>query len=310
MALVRKTTDPRGGRGGSWSITVKAAFAGLVGRPSSGKSTFLNRACGHKVSIVAPHPQTTRNLVRGIVNAPQGQLVFIDTPGFHLSDKKMNLHLRELVERALEEVELVLYLIDVSRPPGAEERALMQRLKSREEELVIGLNKQDLGDRHLAAFRAELASAFREPRIVGLSARTGEGVPAVLEALFALAPEGERLYPEDYYTDQPPEFRIAEIIREKAIARTRQEVPHSLYVEVSDLEVREDRIWARCFIYVERESQKGIVVGKGGDGIRSIVQQAQAELAELFPVPVELVVRVKTRPKWRKDDGLLKRIIS
>lgn len=289
---------------------MKAAFAGLVGRPSSGKSTFLNRACGHKVSIVSEYPQTTRNLVRGIVNAPEGQLVFIDTPGFHLSDKKINLHLKELVARALEEVELVLYLADVSRPPGAEERALMEQLKKREPELVIGLNKTDLGAAHLATFESELASMFRAPRVRTLSAKTGDGVAEVLAALFELAPEGERLYPEEYYTDQSPEFRIAEILREQAIARTRQEVPHALYVEVSDLEIKGDRIWARCFIYVERESQKGILVGKGGERIRSIVQTAQAELAGLFPQPVDLEVRVKTRPKWRKDDRLLKRLIS
>jgi GTP-binding protein Era len=289
---------------------MKAAFAALVGRPSCGKSTFLNRACGHKVSIVSVYPQTTRNLVRGIVNAPQGQLVFIDTPGFHISDKKMNLHLKELVDRALEEVELVLYLADVSRPPGAEERSLMERLAQRERELVIGLNKIDLGARNLPSFRSELASIFQKPIVKALSAVTGEGVDEVLEALFELAPEGEQLYPEEYYTDQRPEFRIAEIIREKAIAHARQEVPHSLYVEVSDLESREDRIWARCFIFVERESQKGIMVGKGGERIKSIVEQAQRELAELFPQPIELSVRVKTRPKWRKDESLLKRIIS
>jgi GTP-binding protein Era len=289
---------------------MKAAFAALVGRPSSGKSTFLNRACGAKVSIVSQYPQTTRNLVRGIVNAPQGQLVFIDTPGFHLSDKRLNLHLKELVSRALEEVELVLYLVDASRPPGAEERELMRQLEPRQEELVVGLNKIDLGSRNLQAFGSELSSVFREPRVVPLSAGTGEGVQEVLDALFVLAPEGEQLYPEEFYTDQPPEFRIAEIIREKAIAQTRQEVPHALYVEVSDLERKDERIWARCFIFVERESQKGIVVGKGGERIRRIVEQAQAELSGLFPEPVELSVRVKTRPKWRKDESLLKRIIT
>jgi GTP-binding protein Era len=289
---------------------VKAAFAALVGRPSSGKSTFLNRACGAKVSIVSQYPQTTRNLVRGIVNAPEGQLVFLDTPGFHLSERRMNLHLTELVTRALEEVELVLYLVDASRPPGAEERELMQRLKPREEQLVIALNKIDLGTRNVAAFRSELTGVFREPRVISLSAATGEGVQEVLDALLALAPEGEQLYPEEFYTDQPPEFRIAEIIREKAIAQTRQEVPHALYVEVSDLERKGGRIWARCFIFVERESQKGIVVGRGGERIRQIVEQARAELSDLFPEPVELSVRVKTRPKWRKDESLLKRIIT
>ena len=291
---------------------MKAAFVGLIGRPSCGKSTFINRVCGGKVSIISPVPQTTRNRIRGIHNSEVGQLVFIDTPGFHLSEKKINHYLRELAFKTLREVDLLLYLLDVTRLPGDEERALMGLLKEHEQRLVIGLNKIDVGDNCLRQMQDELAAAFRSPRIYALSALNGGGIVELLQALWQLAPEGDRLYPEDFYTDQPPDFRIAEIVREKAINQTRQEVPHCLYVEVSDLEMKDGNtwLWARGFIYVERESQKGILVGKNGEKIKSIVREAQEELARLFPYAVKLDIRVKTRPNWRKDDRLLKKLIS
>jgi len=289
---------------------MKAAFVGLVGRPSAGKSTLLNRICGHKISIISPVPQTTRNRVRGICNSPVGQLVFIDTPGFHLSERKMNLHLTELVSRTLKEAELVLYLVDCTRPPGDEERALIALLAPHAGTTVVGLNKTD----HAAAKidEARRALPFPPQRVFPISALTGAGVPELLAELWTLAPEGERMYPEDYYTDQGPEFRIAEIIREKAIQQTREEVPHALYVEISDLEMREQEglIWARGFIFTERESQKGILVGKAGERIRSIVRAAEEELEGLFPYPVQLDLRVKTAPKWRSNDRLLRRLIS
>lgn len=264
------------------------------------------------MSIISPVPQTTRNRVRGIYNDQQGQLVFVDTPGFHLSDKRINRHLKELATKTLYEVEVVLYLIDVTRPPGEEEEALINLLRGFEERLIVALNKIDISDTHAARIREELASAMDQPGIHLISALTGQGVDALLQAIWGRAPEGERMYPEDYYTDQSPDFRIAEIIREKAILQTRQEVPHSLYVDISDMEMKDrDRyLWVRGFIYVERESQKGIVVGKGGEKIKTIIREAEQECNQLFPYEVKLDIRVKARPKWRKDEGLLTRIIN
>jgi GTP-binding protein Era len=291
---------------------VKAAFVGLVGRPSSGKSTLINRICGQKVSIISPVPQTTRNRVRGIYSSEVGQLVFVDTPGFHLSDKKINLHLKELAVRTLSEVEIVLYLIDVSRPPGDEERALIELLRDLEEKVIVGLNKIDVGEGHVEQTCSELKQTLEQAPIRLISALTGEGVDALLDDIWQRAPEGQRMYPDDYYTDQSPDFRIAEIIREKAILQTRQEVPHSLFVDISDMEMKDGGtyLWVRGFIYVERESQKGIVVGKGGEKIRNIVRSAEQECNQLFPYAVKLDIRVKTRPKWRKDEGLLKKLIT
>ena len=342
---------------------MKSAFIALVGRPSCGKSTLLNKLCGHKVAIVSPVPQTTRNRIRGIVNSDRGQLVFVDTPGFHLSERKFNLYLKEIVFRTLKEVDLIVYLIDSTRLPGEEEHQLMKLMRRHRQKLVIALNKTDVPGHGAAAIRAEVvgraedagkaedATSFTDTRILEISGLSGEGLDELLRVLLDMAPEGERLYPEDFYTDQPPEFRIAEIIREKTIQQIHGELPHAIYVEISDLEIidaeedlsvadghpsqadgtgrltasqptvdatqestpastPEQRLWVRGFIYTERESQKGIVVGKQGSKIKTIVAQAQAELNELFPYQVQLDIRVKVRPKWRKKDALLKGLIS
>lgn len=289
----------------------KSAFTAIVGRPSAGKSSLLNRMSGHKISIVAPVPQTTRNKVRGIVTREKGQLVFLDTPGFHASDRKFNLYMKELVTSALEEVDLVLYVVDAVRPAGDEERAVMALLKAFSGKTVIALNKIDADEARPARTEALLSAEFPGTRIVRTSAVTGDGVDTLVETLFEAAPEGDLLYPEDFYTDQDPEFRASEIIREKAFLAVRQEVPHSLYVEIADMEMRdrEEKLWIRAFITVERESQKGILVGKGGEKIREIRISAQRELSEIFPYRVHLDLRVKVNPKWRRDDRLLRKLV-
>jgi GTP-binding protein Era len=290
---------------------MKAAFVGILGRPSSGKSTLLNRICGGKVSIVSPVPQTTRNRIRGILTAPAGQLVFVDTPGFHRSERKMNLRLRGLALQALGEADLALYLVDVTRPPGEEEHALMAALAPHEDRLVVALNKTDVTPNHLPEAERGLRRAFRAPRLHPVSALTGAGLEALLAELWRLAPEAEPFYPPDVYTDQTPEFRIAEIVREKAIRDLREEVPHALYVHIEDLEMRQgnSELWARAVIYVERDSQKAILVGRGGQRVKGIARDAEAELSELFPYPVKIDLRVKVRPKWRHDENLLARLI-
>jgi GTP-binding protein Era len=291
---------------------VKSATVAVVGRPSAGKSTLVNRMCGGKVSIVSPVPQTTRNRVRGILTTETGQLVFIDTPGFHLSEKKFNRYLTDLVSRTLSEVEEALYIVDGSRAFGAEEQALLDILRRAAKPMVICLNKKDSAGSFRASVREKIAGAFPEAPIVEASALTGEGVEEIRDRLFALAPDGQAMYPPDFYTDQTPDFRISEIVREKAIALTRQEVPHSLYVRMEDLEMRDDgaTLWARGFLLVERESQKGILVGKSGEKIKAIVREAERELAEIFPYAVKLDMRVKVDHEWRKKDPLLRKLIQ
>lgn len=291
--------------------TMKSAFVAVIGRPSSGKSTLINTLCGQKVSIVAASPQTTRNKVRGILTTQEGQLVFIDTPGFHLSEKKFNIHMTGLVSSALEETDLVLYLVDTTRIPGEEEYRIAEAVTRFKEKTLCLINKIDATPSNIDEIERFLQDRFGEIPVLHISAKEGTGIEELKKQLFEMAPEGDLLYPEDYYTDQPQEFRISEIIREKAISRVSQEVPYALYVEVADIETdeEEERLWIRAFILVERESQKGIVVGKGGGMIKAIRQEAQKELQRIFPYRIHLDLRVKVNPKWRKKDNLLKKLI-
>jgi GTP-binding protein Era len=365
----------------------KSGFVAIVGRPSSGKSTLVNRLCGHKISITSTVPQTTRNAIRGVLTEERGQIVFLDTPGFHRSARKFNLHMREIVDGSMEDVDAILYVVDGSRKPGAEEAELAELAASREEPVVCAVNKSDLlerpgggGDAEQGGAGARAADADAENAsdasagadaapararqahrefLAGISARfapipvsalTGAGVPDLLEQLFSVLPEGEPFYPADIYTDQEPRFRIAEVVREKAILESKEELPHALYVEVADaqfveqeepepadenahareedteveltdgvlpgpdmpipgLEPPERPLWVRAFIYVERENQKAILVGRNGKRIKRIRVAAERELADIFPYPVQLDVRVKVHKKWRTKEGLLKRLI-
>jgi GTP-binding protein Era len=295
---------------------VKSALVGIVGRPSAGKSTLMNRLCGAKISIVSPFPQTTRNRIRGILTRPEGQLVFMDTPGFHVSEKKLNRYLTDLVSVTLRDSDIILYLVDGTRPFGDEERTLLGRLRSSAKPCIVAVNKSDQKG-HLRKglswkeIRSSVAEALPGAPVHEVSALEGDGVEDLASALMALAPEGDQLYPDEFYTDQDPPFRIAEIIREKAIAHTRAELPHALYVRLEDLEMSADgeRLHVRGFILVERESQKGIVVGRAGDKIRAIVSEAENDLRGIFPYPVDLDIRVKVDHDWRKRDPLLKHMI-
>jgi GTP-binding protein Era len=293
----------------------KAAFIAVVGRPSVGKSTLINLLCGAKVAIVSAVPQTTRNAVRGIVNRPQGQLIFVDTPGRHVSERKLNRKLMEVADRAVHDSDLVLYVLDASRGPGPEEDALARGLLPLTEHLTAAVNKMDVPGADYASLGAFLdlrLPALSESRRFRISALKNEGADPLLESLFAQAPEGEPLYPQEYYTDQDLRFRIAEIIREKAINQLRQELPHSLYVDVADAELTDGdtRLWVRAFIITERESQKGMVVGKGGGMIKTIRQAAQKDLNRIFDWRVDLDLRVKTSHDWRHNDEVLRRLIE
>ena len=290
---------------------MKSAFITLIGRPSSGKSTLMNELCGRKISIVAPSPQTTRNRVRGILTDTRGQLVFIDTPGYHISDKKLNLQLKTVSVSALEDADLILYVIDSSRSSGEEEENLKNLLKRFNEKLIIAINKTDLPGSNSKGITGELKELFPEAAILPVSALKADGIEDLKLVLFDKSPDGEKMYPDEFFTDQEPEFRASEIIREKAINRVKEELPHAIYVEIADMEVSDDGkvLWIRAFLIVERESQKGIVVGKGGAGIKVIRVSAQKELNEIFPYKVNLDLRVKANTKWRRNDQLLKRLI-
>ncbi len=290
---------------------MKSAFVSIIGRPSSGKSSFINRVCGYKVSIVTPVPQTTRNRIRGIYNGTNVQLVFVDTPGYHLSEKKFNLQMTKLIQDSLEDVDILLYMIDVSRQPGSEESSIADFVSGFNGPKVVVMNKIDIKQNYLEGHKAFVQTRLKDAPIFAVSAMTGEGIPELLNYLEEIAPEGTRYYDDDIYTDQEPSFRIAEIIREKVILETREEIPHSIYIEILDMEMQEEgkSLWVRGIIYTERDSQVGIIVGHGGNRIKKIRKEAEKELSAIFPYRVKLDLRVKVKKKWRRDDALLKKLI-
>ncbi|MGI5060672.1 GTPase Era [Treponema denticola] len=285
----------------------------IIGRPSAGKSTFLNTASGEKVSIVSSIPQTTRNAIRGIVNTTKGQIVFIDTPGYHKSEKKLNLKLQEIAKTRLEEGDAVLYLIDLSREFGEEEKNICSLLIPLQNKTVIGLNKADLASAKTELVKKELLSLLPDipqERIFEISALKDKGINEILSLLIELLPKGEALYPEDIYTDQDVVFRITEIIREQAILHTREEIPHALYAGVEDAEMRKNgkELWVRAFLYVEKESQKAMLIGKGAAVIKSIRIKSMAELRKIFPYKVQLDLQVRVNKNWRQKDNIIKKI--
>lgn len=285
----------------------------IIGRPSAGKSTFLNTASGEKVSIVSSIPQTTRNAIRGIVNTTKGQIVFIDTPGYHKSEKKLNLKLQEIAKTRLEEGDAVLYLIDLSREFGEEEKNICSLLIPLQNKTVIGLNKADLKFSKAELVKKELLSLLPnipQERIFEISALKDKGINEILSLLIELLPEGEALYPEDIYTDQDVVFRITEIIREQAILHTREEIPHALYAGVEDAEMRKNgkELWVRAFLYVEKESQKAMLIGKGAAVIKSIRIKSMAELRKIFPYKVQLDLQVRVNKNWRQKDRIIQKI--
>lgn len=311
----------------------KSAFTAIVGRPSAGKSTLLNALCGQKVSIVSPVPQTTRNAIRGILSDDRGQLVFVDTPGFHQSDRKLNLRLTDLVKGSLSDADLVLYVVDPLREPGEEEELIAGAVAHVRRPVLALVNKADTASaEQMLACRKWIAERLPEARIRDASAAAGTGLAELKDELFALAAEGPDWYPRDYYTDQDPDFRVAEIIREQVMNRTRDEIPHAAWVKIEemvrtlpdgsplpedydtqeawDLPVsRKPRLRIRALLMVERESQKGIVIGKGGELIKQMREGAEKELRNIFPYYIDLELKVKVDPDWRTNDRTLKSLI-
>ena len=296
------------------NTALKTAVVAIIGRPSAGKSTFLNTACQEDVSIVSPIPQTTRNAIKGIVNTSFGQLIFIDTPGYHVSDKKLNLRLKSVTEEQLEGVDCVLYIIDSTRPLGEEELHAAELIKKYETKTVVAINKSDSPmskPKPVRAFIAEQLPNIPAERIFEMSAQKDIGINEVLKGLYDISPVGAPMYDEETYTDQDLTFRVCEIIRGEAINRLKDEIPHAVYVQVADIEHRNEgkKLWIRAFLCVERESQKGIVIGKGASKIKEIRTAAAKKLGEIYIQKIDLDLQVKVDKNWRQHDNTLNKLI-
>jgi GTP-binding protein Era len=280
---------------------MKRGFVALVGRPNAGKSTLLNRLVGEKLAIVSDKPQTTRTRIAGVRHFPEGEVVFIDTPGIHRPLHRLNVRMVDAALDTLREADVVVAVVDASEPSGAGDRFLMDLIRQVRVPRVLALNKVDRVDKpallpRMAAYDREVGFAA----IVPLSALTGENVDRLQRELLHLLPEGEPLYPDDYLTDQPERFFVAELVREQVLRQTRDELPFSTAVVVDRFEEGPTlRLYGT--ILVERDSQKPILIGRGGATIKAIGTAAREELERFFQTKVYLDLRVKVRERWRED---------
>jgi len=284
---------------------VKSGFVAVAGRPNVGKSTLVNALCGGKVAIVSDKPQTTRHRIFGIANAPDSQLVLADLPGFQRPRDPLTEHMQRTVDQSFEDVEGVLFVLSARERIGAGDRFIAKRVFGLGVPIVIALNKVDrLKPGHIAE-QMQRASELGDFRALHpVSAVTGDGVGALREELVELLPEGPQYFPPDQRTDLPVELQVAELVREKALQLTREEVPHAVTVEVEELTEKV----VRATVFVETESQKQIVVGRAGSVVKQIGTRARPEVELLLGHKVFLELQVKTRPRWRRDEAMLERL--
>jgi GTPase len=292
---------------------MKAGFVSLIGRPNAGKSTLLNRLVGTKLAIVSDKPQTTRTRILGVRNYPDAQVVYLDTPGIHRPLHRMNVRMVDTAVETIREVDVLGLVVDVTEPPGKGDRYVFDLAKETKAALFLILNKIDLlrKSKLLPLIdRYSHEAPFAE--IVPISAATGDNVDRLETAILAHLPEGERLYPDDYLTDQPERFFASEIVREKLLQFTHAEIPFSSAVVVDRFEEASAEtnnvLRLYCTIVVERESQKPIIVGRGGEMVKRIGTAAREELERFFGTRVFLDLHVRVKAEWREDDRVLEQL--
>ena len=290
-------------------MAFKAGFVAVVGRPNAGKSTLVNRLAGQKVAIVSPRPQTTRNRIQGIVNRAAAQVVLIDTPGLHKPATALGRQMMDEVAQALEGIDILALLLDASEEFGAGDRWALERVREFRGTRFLLPNKIDLIPKsRLLPLMDACRRACEFAEIIPISALTGDGVDLLLEKLIDCVPKHDPYFPPDQYTDQPERFLAAEIIREKVIATTYHEVPHAVAVLVDSFEESAKLIRIRATVRVEREGQKGILIGRGGEMLKKIGTTARRELEELLGVKVFLELYVKVQRDWREKPALVRQL--
>jgi GTP-binding protein Era len=289
---------------------VRSGVVAVVGRPNTGKSTLVNALVGRKVSIVSDKPQTTRRGVRAVLTVDDYQVVFADTPGFHKPRTLLGQRLNETVAAAVDGVDMVVLVVDAAAGVGRGDGFVYQsRVAGVGGPKLCAVNKIDVVKHHEVVPQLAAAGELGEfDEIVPVSAKSGRGVGELLDVIVSRLPEGPALFPEDAETDQPVEVRVAELVREKALELTRQEIPHSIEVQVEELERGDELVRIEAIVLVERESQKGIVIGKGGAMLKTIGTRARQELEFLFGTKVYLGLRVKVLREWQRDPKALQRL--
>ena len=289
----------------------KSGFVAVIGRPNVGKSTLLNQLVGQKIAIVSDTPQTTRNRILGILTQPDAQILFLDTPGIHKPQHKLGEYMVRSAESTLHEVDVILFVVDVNEKKGAGDDYIIEQLKKVKTPVILVANKIDkLAEKgQLFPIISSYTKSFDFTAVVPTSALTDNEFKALLGEIVKHLPEGPQYFPEDMITDQPERVIAAEMIREKVLKLTRDEVPHSIAVEIEEMKTRTNEdLYIRAVIYVERESQKGIVIGAKGSLLKKIGQQARADIENLLYCKVFLDLWVKVKADWRNKDKALKQL--
>jgi len=305
-ALMTETTaEPQGPE--------KAGIVSIVGRTNVGKSTLANHLLGEKVSIVSDTVQTTRNLIRAILTEPRGQIVFLDTPGVHKAKGDLGKNLNKAARSAIHGVDAILLVVDASAKPALEDDGWFRRIAREEVPCIIALNKSDLHSDRSADYKALWQEICEEkesgavPVWASVSALHGNGMTALLDTLFKNTPEGPPLFPDDILTDYPRKLNMADVIREKLVYRLHSELPHAIAVWIENIDEQEKKWTVDAIIYVERHSQKGIVIGEKGRLLKWVREQAEKELYEMYGVRFKLTLWVKVEKNWRKNFWMLKK---
>lgn len=289
------------------NCSCKAGFVTLIGRPNVGKSTLMNRLIGQKIAITSSKPQTTRNRIQTVLTKPEGQIVFLDTPGIHKSKNKLGDYMVNAAERTLDEVDVILWLVEPTNYIGAGERHIIEQLKKVKTPVILVINKTDTVKKEamfscIDTYRSELD--FQE--IVPVSALKGNNTDELVRCIFKYLPYGPAFYDEDTITDQPMRQIVSELIREKALRLLQDEIPHGVAVTVESMKERGKICHIEATIVCERESHKGIIIGKGGGMLKKIGSAARPEIEELLEMHVNLQLWVKVKKEWRDSDYLLK----
>jgi GTP-binding protein Era len=283
-----------------------AGFVSVVGRPNVGKSTLVNALVGQKVAIVSDKPQTTRNRILAVVNRPEGQIVLFDTPGIHKPMHRMNQRMVEAAVKSLGQVDLAVWVIDVTEPYGPGDRYVRDVLQKSGKPVILAINKIDRVPKpKILSVIDQYRSLLDFAEVVPISARDGDNVERLSALLLGHLPTGERLYPEDFLTDLPERFFVGEMIREQILRLTREEIPYTTGVVIESFKEEEGLVRIEASVLVERQSQKGIIIGKGGSMLKAVGTAARRQIEEFLGTHVFLGLFVKVRERWREDAEIL-----
>jgi GTP-binding protein Era len=288
----------------------KSGFVAIIGRPNVGKSTLMNQIVGQKVAIMSDKPQTTRNKIRAVYTSEEGQIIFLDTPGVHKPKSKLGDTMNRMVESALREVDVILFLVDASEKRGPGDEFIIEKLKGVRTPVYLVINKIDkVTPDHLLPFIDEYQSLYPFAQIVPVSALEGNNVNRLMEQLLLELPEGPMYYPSDMITDHPERFVVAELIREKVLQLTREEVPHSIAVVIDQMKERENNpqmVDIYATIYTERQTQKGILIGHKGSLMKEIGKRAREDIEGLLGTKVYLNLWIKVKKDWRNQENYIR----